>query len=451
MATETRFPFTVERIRHLECDGRSTDIRYDSSASSPCVGFGVRVYPSGTKKWVLKYREVEKVYGRRATQKPVRGKERLVVLGTFGDRPTVAGHWGERAIFSRYMTLSQARDKAREIYLEVTQEPAEESWITLNQFMPVYMAHKKSEGIAKKSLYDIERRVKKYLSEPFGTEPLREIRRSDLIVLLDGIKDGSKSISGRPAPIEHNRLLVHLSNIYRVAETLEKIPLGFAYPTRLIKKAKEKPRKLFLEDHKLKALYASLKDEKDENALYVIQILIHQGMRKEEVLGLRWCDVNLDRVPGRECEPPHLFVGEAKNGDPLFSVLSPQAISIFGHLATLRTGTGQYWYYHPVFVGRSTKKNPQISLKDIRYSWERLRIASGIPEFTIHDLRHCVGTWLDRLGYSELRIGRVLNHRIKSVTQSYSRTANTEKEKTMIDLANWIENTVGAPILRERQ
>tara|TARA_B100000686_G_scaffold346275_1_gene432635 strand:- start:3681 stop:4967 length:1287 start_codon:yes stop_codon:yes gene_type:complete len=428
MATSTVLNLTTDKIRKMKWDGRSRDIRWDSSRQAPS-GFGIRVTKTNRKQFVLQYRPV--VYDG-GVLRPQRNKRILKQLG----------EWGEvKSLYS----LDNARKEAWELYNEVTKTvKVEEKWITLNEFVPMYMAHKKAEGIAQKSLYDIQRRLENYLVEPFGDLPLREIRRSDLIKLLVSIKDGTGSVSGRPAPIEHNRLLVHLSNLYKVAETLEKIPLGFAYPTRLIKKVKEKPRKLFLEDHKLLALYASLKDEKDENALYVIQILIHQGMRKEEVLGLRWCDVNLDRVPGRACEPPHLFVGEAKNGDPLFSALSPQAISIFQHLQTLRTDINDA---APVFPGRSAEE----PLKDIRYPWERLRKACGIEEFTVHDLRHCVGTWLDRLGYSELRIGRVLNHRIKSVTQSYSRTANTEKEKTMIDLANWIEKTVGAPILRERQ
>ena len=429
MATETRIRFTTERIRKLKYDGRSTDIRYDSSPSSPCPGFGIRLYPTGNKSWIVQYRSRERVKGSSLNTRAKRAKVSYKVLARAGGVPGAVG-------------LAEARKRGKAFYAELHNlSDQDEQWITLNEFMPIYMAHKKSEGIAAKSLYDIQRRIDNYLVEPFGDLPLREIRRSDLIALLDGIKDGAKSISGKPAPVEHNRLLVHVSNIYKVAETLEQIPLGFPYPTRLIQKAQEKPRKLFLPDNKLKALYASLKDEKNESAVYIIQILIHQGMRKEEVLALKWSDVRLDRVNGRECEPPHLFVGEAKNGDPLFSALSPQAISIFQHLQTLRTDMDDA---APVFPGRSAEE----PLKDIRYPWERLRKACGIEEFTVHDLRHCVGTWLDRLDYSELRIARVLNHRIKSVTQSYSRTANEQKEITMTDLANWIEKTVGPPLLR---
>ena len=89
------------------------------------------------------------------------------------------------------------------------------------------------------------------------------------------------------------------------------------------------------------------------------------------------------------------------------------------------------------------------SVKDIRFHWRRIREKAGLGNFTLHDLRHCVGTWLDSLGYTELRIARVLNHRVKSVTQGYSRTQNMKKEETMIALADWLEQTVGPPILKD--
>ena len=62
-----------------EGDGQARDVRWD--AAMP--GFGIRVYPSGRKAFVLSYRNGG-------------GKKRLVVLGTFG----------------RDLTLDQARDKA---------------------------------------------------------------------------------------------------------------------------------------------------------------------------------------------------------------------------------------------------------------------------------------------------------------------------------------------------
>ncbi len=68
----------IDGVRY-EGDGSSRDVRWD--AAMP--GFGLRVYPSGRKSFVLSYRSGG-------------GRKRLIVLGAFG----------------LDLTLDQARDKA---------------------------------------------------------------------------------------------------------------------------------------------------------------------------------------------------------------------------------------------------------------------------------------------------------------------------------------------------
>ena len=414
-------PLTTGRIEAMRWDGRTSDIRYDSSPKAPGSGFGVRIYESGRKSYVLQYRARKRVGASGAVTKALRNKVHLKVLGNVDA-----------------MSLSEARDKGLKMLQDVwegndpTEELKEEEVKTLSQFLPQYLSIKKKEGVAEKSLYDIERRVRNYLIPRYGDGPLTDITRSDFHDIFLGIVSGDLSISGKPSPVEANRLHTHLSNIFKVAEIKGAVPEGTPYPTRLIQKKRESARKRYLSDPQLKSLYAALQDEPQGHALYVIQLLCHQGMRKAEVLGLKWDDVHLDRVAGRECEPPHLFVGTTKNGDKLFSVLSPQAITILEHLNTQR-------------VSNSGEVFP---VKDIRNQWNSIRAVAGLKEFTLHDLRHCVGTWLGRLGNTELVISRTLNHRIKSVTEQYSLIPNQQKETALTALANWLEETVGPPILK---
>jgi len=426
MATEAHAPLTPTRIKAFRYDGRSRDIRYDASPKSP-AGFGVRCYGSGKKSYVLQYRPKEFVGPSKVALKTVRSKRPLKVLGDCD-----------------LLSLSDARLKAQELLeeVEVGLDPDEDrslEGITLNDFMPVYLATKRQEGITEKSLYDLRRRVENYLLPTFGDRPLTAIKRSQYHQVHLGISSGETSVSGKPAPIEGNRLHAHLSNIFKIAEIKGAVPEGHSYPTRLIKKSRERPRKRFLSDPELERLYQALRDEPQGPALYAIQILCHQGMRKEEVLRLRWSDVHLDRVAGRECPQPHLFAGLTKNGDKLFSVLSPQVIQIFEHLAS--QGTSEEVFPSPVLKGQS--------IKDIRHSWERIRKKADLGAFNLHDLRHCVGTWLGRLGKTELVISRTLNHRVKSVTEQYSLIPNETKEEAIKELADWLQEQVGPPILKD--
>lgn len=418
-------PFTANRIQAMRWDGRRSDIRYDSHPKAPGSGFGIRIYPTGRKSYVLQYRAKERVGGSGVLLKTVRSKVHLKVLGNV-----------------ETMSLSTAREIGLKLIqeVEIGIDPSEDrslEGITLSEFLPIYLDAKRQEGITEKSLYDLRRRVQNYLLPVFGDRPLTAIKRSQYHQVYLGISSGEQSISGKPAHVEANRLHAHLGNIFKVAEIKEAIPEGHSYPTRLIQKKREKPRKRYLDDRALKRLYRVLKDERQGIALFAIQILCHQGMRKRELLELQWTDVHLDRVPGRECEPPHLFVGMTKNGDNLFSVLSPQAIQIFQHLKD--HASDEAVFPSPVIKGES--------IKDIRYDWERIRKKAGLGAFTLHDLRHCVGTWLGRLGKTELVIARTLNHRVHTVTEKYSLIPNEQKEEAITDLADWLQAQVGPPIL----
>ncbi|MDA1104646.1 MAG: site-specific integrase [Gemmatimonadetes bacterium] len=419
-------PFTSSRIQSMKWDGRRSDIRYDSHPKAPGSGFGIRIYPTGRKSYVLQYRAKERVGGSGVLLKTVRSKVHLKVLGNV-----------------ETMSLSTAREIGLKLIqeVEIGIDPSEDrslEGITLSEFLPIYLEVKRQEGWTKKYLYDLQRRVVNYLLPLFGDRPLTAIKRSQYHQVYLGISSGEKSISGRPAPVEANRLHANLGNIFKVAEIKGAIPEGYSYPTRLVKKKRENPRKRYLSDPELKRLYRALEDEPQSHALSIVQILCHQGMRKRELLELSWPDVHLDRVSGRECEPPHIFVGTTKNGDKMFSVLSPQTIQIFQHLASQRT-SDEVVFPSPVIKGES--------VKDIRPQWKRIRAEADLGDFTLHDLRHCVGTWLGRLEKTELVISRTLNHRVKSVTEQYSLIPNETKEEAIKELADWLQAQVGPPIL----
>lgn len=423
-AVKKHVPLTPGRVKAFRYDSRSRDIRWDTSPKAPSSGFGLRIYPSGKKAYVLQYRPRQLVAGSKAQLKDVRRKVRLVVIGAVDK-----------------MDLSTARAKGLELLLEIQEgiDPKYDAPVEnqrLGEFVPTYLKIKTEQGVSKTWLYNIERRITKHLLPRFGNEHLTAIKRSEILKLFMEI--GSGGGSGDPSPIEANKVLTHVSNIYREAEICGAVPKGTANPTRLIKRFEKISRKRFLTDEETKRLYPALATERSWHTPIVIQILLHQGMRKQEVLGLRWQDVNLDRVSGRDCVPPHLFVGRTKNGIPLHSVLSPQMIDLFTHLGEFRTSE---WVF-------PSPKKPGCRIADIKDEWRGIREEAGISDVNIRDLRHCVGTWLGRLNHTELVIGRILNHRTQSVTERYSLLPNETKEEAVSQLADWIQHLVGPPILR---
>jgi integrase len=71
-------------------------------------------------------------------------------------------------------------------------------------------------------------------------------------------------------------------------------------------------------------------------------------------------------------------------------------------------------------------------LVNIDKAWRRVRLAAGITDVRLHDLRRTVGSWLVQSGNSLPLIGRVLNHSNTSTTQIYARFAE-DKVRTALD------------------
>jgi integrase len=93
-------------------------------------------------------------------------------------------------------------------------------------------------------------------------------------------------------------------------------------------------------------------------------------------------------------------------------------------------------------------KNTGCRIADIKDEWRGIREEAAISDVNIRDLRHCVGTWLGRLNHTDLMIGRILNHRTQSVAERDPRLPNKTKEEAVTQLADWIQDLVGPPILR---
>ena len=414
-------PLTPNRVKAFRYDGSSRDIRWDSSPKAPGSGFGVRCYPSGKKSYVLQYRPKRLVNGSKTQLKDVRNKVRLVVIEDVES-----------------MDLSTARAKGLKLLREIWEgiDPKHDAPVEgqmLGQYLPRYLKTKERQGVGKDWLYEMERRIEKHLMPKFKDEYLSAIKRSEINDIFLEL--------GEESPVEANKLLTHVSNLHKEAEIAEAVPQGTPNPTRNITRFPEQPRRRFLTDEEVVRLYKVLASDPSWHAPFVIQILLHQGMRKGEVLGLKWDHVRLDRVPVRECEPPHLFTGRTKNGDSQWSVLSPQMIDLFTALKEVRIEDDVWVFPSP------RKQRSARHIADIKDEWERIRKEAEITDVTIHDLRHCVGTWLGRLNYTELQIGRILNHRTSSITQRYSLLPNKDKEKAVTELAEWIQDLVGPPIL----
>ena len=143
----------------------------------------------------------------------------------------------------------------------------------------------------------------------------------------------------------------------------------------------------------------------------VVQCALHTGMRRGEILGLKWDDIDLKQRL--------IFVRNSKNGE---GREIPVAVELLRELRPLRK-TGEYVFS---FDGHSR-------IQSIRTGFENATKRAGISDFTFHDLRHTFASHLVMSGVDLLTVKELLGHKSINMTLRYSHLSPDHK-RNAVDL-----------------
>jgi integrase len=177
---------------------------------------------------------------------------------------------------------------------------------------------------------------------------------------------------------------------------------GWQNPSRGIPMHKEKSRDRWLTADELPRLAQAIDAEANVYARAAIWLYLLTGVRKSELLNLKWADIDWDRG--------ELHLGDTKAGRPHFVPLSRAA------LAVLQTIPKQE--DNPYVICGNRKGRPLVN---ITKPWVRIKQAAGVEDVRLHDLRRTVGSWLAQAGNDLHLIGKVLNHSQLPTTAVYAR------------------------------
>ena len=423
---------TKRAVAQLRWDpaGPATQVLYDDGG---VPGFGVRVRPSGRKTFVLWYRNA----GRRL---------RMLTLGTYG----------------KVLTVDEARKLARKQLARVAdgRDPAEErkaarQGATVSELADAYIErHAKRQN---KTWEEDWRRLNRYVLPALGTRKVADVSRTDVARLHDKI--------GGTAPYAANRLLALLSSMFARAEEWNFVPEGAPNPARLITKFPQYSRDRYVKPAEMPHLVAAINAEDNLYVRAALKLYLLTGLRRSELLNLRWSDVDLKERT--------LRLGDTKAGRPHLLPLSEPVLEILRDLPRLlgnpyvlpgdtprqpRVNISKPWLrvrarlwlaQHPEEaeeLRREAEADVRARKRDRKHASERPKVvearlltlaeekAGGPDALRLHDLRRTVGSWLAMSGASLPLIGKVLNHSNASTTQVYARIADDAPRAALEDL-----------------
>jgi integrase len=330
-------------------------------------GFGVRVFPSGRKSYLIQYR----------SQK----RSRRFALGN-----------------CNVVKPLKARKKAQSLLAGVRdgKDPAQErlEGLAAPTVADLAVRFLRDHSAKKKTGSEDRRNLEKDILPVLGRHLVKSVTCQDIDKLHAAI--------GERAPIQANRVIAAVNTMFRMAERWEMRPEG-TNPCRHVKRFRENHRERYLSEVELARLGTAIREIEAEGstgagAIAAIRLLILTGARSGEIRGLRWDEV--------DSEAGVLRLHDSKTG--------PKTIRLGAAAVEILAGVERK---HPVCVFPGRRGTKPIELKS---AWERVRAQAGLKDVRLHDLRHTYASTGVNGGASLPVIGALLGHSRPQTTHRYA-------------------------------
>ena len=369
--------------------GRDT-VFWDSELS----GFGVRVYPTGRKQYVVQTRE--------------RGKApRRLTLGSHG---VVTPEEARRRAALAISRIKSGEDPVPE---EARQAASPAVGRLARQWLEQHVEiHCKPKSI---SLYRVA--VDRHILPAVGRTPALSLKPKRVVEIHHSLRD---------TPVMANNVIRVLSRIWHWAEERGELPEG-KNPCRGVVFFRQDARERFLSDAEFRRLGETLESVEASGRMSIytisaIRLLLLTGCRKNEILTLKWAHVDL--AAGQ------LNLEGTKTGARTV-MLSPEAVEV---IAGIPRKEGNPYVIAGLVPGKH--------LRNLNGSWQIIRQIAGIGDVRLHDLRHSFASRALALGESLPAIGKLLGHRRVETTARYAHLA----QDTLRHSAERIANSIAADI-----
>ena len=306
------------------------------------AGFGVRVYSTGRKVFVVQTR------------------------GPQGPKRVTLGRYGQLLADDARKQAAEAIDRIKR-GLEPFPAPVEPE-LTVAGLAERYMQGHVVVNCRERTQANYRHIIERHILPELGELPISEVDRSRVAKFHYRLRE---------TPQAANNAVRVLSRMLSMAEAWELVPPG-RNPCRAVRRYKEVRRERFLTPEEYREVGRVLKEAEANgsvgpSAAAALRLLMLTGCRRNEIVQLRWDDV--DRA-ARE-----LRLSETKTG-PRSVPLTPAVEAVLDGIP--RNGDNPW-----VIAGRKADTH----MVDVDAVWARLRAKAGLKDVRLHDLRH---SWASR-------------------------------------------------------
>lgn len=216
-----------------------------------------------------------------------------------------------------------------------------------------------------------------------------------------------KEEGAEPATI--NRELGCLRHMFNMAIKWKKAQVNPVREVKFLKEPKEKER-ILTEEEEVRLLETVRISPKEKPLESIIITALNTGMRKGEILNLKWSNVDFKNKV--------IIVDGTKNGE-IRKV--PRNHKLTATLESDKKVSKSEYVF-------SENDKPY---GDIKTGWWTALKKAGIENFRFHDLRHTFGTRLGMAGIDIKTIAELMGHKDIKMTMRYSHPTSEHKRKAV--------------------
>ncbi|MCC6713900.1 MAG: tyrosine-type recombinase/integrase [Gammaproteobacteria bacterium] len=358
-------------------------------------GLRIRVFPTGIKSWQFVYRHA--------------GKLHRIALGQF---PAMGLKEAREELGKRRALLNRGVNPA---LLEREVKRAQREAPTVRELAEDYLERYAKGERAKRSWREDERILNKDVLPRWGEMKAKDVRRLDVVALLDEIGDRGAQVMAR-----NTFAVVRKMFTWAVSRGVLEASPCFGVKAPPAAPARER----VLKASEVCALWRHLDDCGVGPAhAGVLRLILVTAQRKGEVIGAEWSEFDLKSrwwtIPG----------AKAKNGKAHRVPLSPLALEVLQALPRVEGCRFLFPHRH------ADDQHMLMTSTDhaLRRAESRAVLAKAkVGEFTPHDLRRTAASHMASLGVSRDVLARVLNHADRSVTAVYDRHSYDREKRAAL-------------------
>lgn len=378
-------------------------------------GFGLRVFASGKRSYVLQYRAL--------------GRSRRYTIGLHGVWTAEAARQEAKVQLGR---VAQGDNPAEERQLDHNAITVKElCTLYLNDLSAGLILGKGGRPKKPTTIVTDTGRIERHIIPLLGTRRVKDLTKADINKVLKDIMAGKTRVSVKTKKLRGKaivrggagtatRTVGLLGGILTYAVEAGIITSN---PAHGLRKPKDNVRKRRLSEAEYRTLGEMLRKAAEEERYAMTVDIIRQialtGCRRSEMISLKWTEA--------DTEASCLRLEDSKEGDSI----RPIGLPVVEYLEQRRTDEARTY----VFPGRGEDN----AFGSFPNHWEQLFKDSPLSDVTPHVLRHSFASIANDLGFTEVTIAALVGHSKGSVTSKYIHALDTALIMAADTIAGYID------------